>query len=207
MGLLTPDVPLGRPSDAEMVDAFAAMVLANPINRIMLDRLPQLGAPDTWLVAGCLFQTAWNLLSDQPATAGIKDYDVFYCDESDLSWHAEDRVIRRAAELFADLDATIEVRNQARVHLWFRRRFGEPCPRLTSSRQAIGRYLVLCTCVGARMDSGDVEVFAPYGLRDLFRGRLVPNPVNKSPQLFAAKAASYRARWPWLTVVGTAEAP
>lgn len=201
-----PGTRAGRASDAEMVDRFVAMILANPINRIMLERLPQLGVPDTWLVAGCLFQTAWNLLSDRPSTAGIKDYDVFYCDGSDLSWHAEDRIIRRAEDLFADLDATIEVRNQARVHLWFRRRFGEPCPRLTSSRQAIGRYLVLCTCVGARRVSGHVEVFAPHGLDDLFRGRLAPNPVNRSLGLFNAKVASYRARWPWLSVIAPAEA-
>ena len=198
---MTPDEPAGFSTDARSVDRFRAMALANPTNRIILERLPQLGVLDTWLVAGCLFQTVWNLLSDRPATAGIKDYDVFYCDGSDLSWHAEDRVIRRAAELFADIDATIEVRNQARVHLWYRQRFGEACPRLTSSRHAIGRYLVMCTCVGAHSDSGKIEVFAPYGLDDLFHGRLAPNPVNDSPRLFAAKAASYRARWPWLTVV------
>ena len=64
----------------------------------------------------------------------IRDYDLFYFDDSDLSWEAEDRAIRRCAALFADLGVTVELRNQARVHLWYEMRFGHPSPRLLSSR-------------------------------------------------------------------------
>ena len=54
------------------------------------------------LVAGALFQTVWNLRSGRPPQEGIRDYDVFYWDD-DLSYEAEDRVIRRADSLFRDL--------------------------------------------------------------------------------------------------------
>ena len=64
------------------------------------------------------FQNVWNTVEWRAPGNGIKDYDLFYFDDADLSWDAEDRVIQRAASLFADLDATVEVRNQARVHLW-----------------------------------------------------------------------------------------
>src|ERR1700728_2850784 len=96
---------------------FGAAVLSNPINRTILARLPSLDLPDAWLVSGALFQTAWNMLTKRPPTHGIRDYDVFYFDK-DVSWDAEDTVIRKAKETFADADALIEVRNQARVHLW-----------------------------------------------------------------------------------------
>ena len=48
------------------------------------------------------------------------------CGLSDLSWEGENRVIRRCAAAFADLDADVQVRNQARVHLWYPEKFGVP---------------------------------------------------------------------------------
>jgi hypothetical protein len=42
------------------------------------------------------------------------------------------------------------------------------------------------------------EVHAPYGLDGILAGTLTPNPLTPYPELFAAKAASYRARWPHL---------
>ncbi|HWK45012.1 MAG TPA: nucleotidyltransferase family protein [Stellaceae bacterium] len=193
-----PDHPI--PSDA---DKFIDQALTNPLNRIILERLPTLGLPDAWLVAGCLYQTVWNRLAGRSPGALIKDYDIFYFDDADLSWDAEDRAIRRAERCFADLGITVELRNQARVHLWYAERFGPGYPALRSSRDGIDRYLVECTCVAlAPTPGGAPELYAPYGLGDLYDGILRPNPINPRPALFAAKAASYRARWPWLRVAG-----
>jgi uncharacterized protein len=186
---------------SEQAGRFAMQALTNPVNRTILDRLPDLALPDAWLVAGCLYQTVWNLQGGRAPRAAIKDYDVFYFDECDLSWDAEDRMIRRAARCFADLDIRVEVRNQARVHLWYAERFGSGYPALRSSRDGIDRYLVSCTCVGlAPHAGGTLELYAPYGLDELYAGVLRPNPANLRPVLYAAKAASYRARWPWLTI-------
>lgn len=188
--------------------AFITQALANPINRAILGRLPELGLADCWLVAGALFQTVWNLRDGRPPTADIHDYDLFYFDDSDLSWDAEDSAIGRAMTLFADLDATVELRNQARVHLWYEQHFGEPCPRLTSSRHGIERFLVAGTCLGLRpLPNGEVELCAPFGVSDAIAGVLRPNPVHPS-RLFHRKAESYRARWPWLVVADSpADAP
>lgn len=179
-------------------DDFVACVMANRANAELLSRLPQLGLPQCHLVAGCLFQAVWNAAGGQAADWGINDYDIFYFDDGDLSWEAEDRVIRRIGALTADLDIRIEPRNQARVHLWYASRFGDGYPRLQSSRDGIDRYLVACTCVGIEAATG--ELYAPYGLDDLANGILRMNPLNPRPELFMRKAASYRARWPWLTI-------
>lgn len=178
---------------------FIAIARSNPVNAELLRRLPALGLPQCHLTAGCLFQALWNQRSGQPPDAGVSDYDVFYFDGSDLSWQAEDTVIRRAQALFADLNATVEIRNQARVHLWYPQRFGAPYPPLQSAQDGIDRYLVECTCVGIQVDTG--QLYAPHGLADLQAGRLRINPKFAQPAMFAAKAASYRQRWPWLQVV------
>lgn len=180
---------------------FLRLVRLNPVNAALLDRLPELGVAQAHLVAGALFGTVWNVQSGQPPQAQIKDYDLFYWDD-DPSYAAEDAVIRRAAALFGDLNAEIEVRNQARVHLWFNQKFGLERPPLTSARQGIDQFLVKCTCVG--IDERG-EVYAPYGLEDLHAGVLRPNPRNHTPGLCAAKIADYQRRWPWLRAVGQQE--
>ncbi|MCP2013970.1 hypothetical protein L1280_001107 [Deinococcus sp. HSC-46F16] len=173
---------------------FLATIRLNRANAAILDRLPELEAPQAHLVAGALFQTVWNVRGGQAPEAGIRDYDLFYWD-ADPSYEAEDAVIRRAAALFGDLGVRVEVRNQARVHLWFPGKHGLTRPPIRSTREGIDQFLVECTCVGVDASG---ELYAPYGLADLAAGLLRPNPRNHTPGLYAAKVADYRARWPWL---------
>ncbi len=181
---------------------FIDCAMANPANAALLERLPALGLPQCHLVAGCLFQAVWNGVSGRPAQTGVHDYDIFYFDDSDLSWEAEDAVIRQVAALTADLGIEVEPRNQARVHLWYESRFGPGYPQLRSARDGIDRYLVECTCVGIEVTSG--ALYAPYGLDDLAAGILRMNRHNPRPAFFIRKAESYPARWPWLTIVDPA---
>ena len=193
-----------RDEKAALARRFVNETLQNPHNAALLERLPFLGLPDAWLVAGCVFQTVWNLRSGLSPTAYIKDYDLFYFDASDLSEAAEQAVQDRAAALFADLPITVEAKNQARVHLWYERWFGYPYAPLQSARNGIERFLVPCTCVGLQPASNPgvahPTLYAPYGLEELYAGLLKPNPACPHLPLFEAKAQSYRERWPWLTI-------
>ncbi|NWA84284.1 nucleotidyltransferase family protein [Pseudomonas sp. D2002] len=180
------------------VKTLLELAMANPINAEITARLPDLGVDQCMLTAGCLFQAVWNHQSNLPAAHGVKDYDVFYFD-TDLSYEAEDAVIRAADQLFQDLGVNVEVKNQARVHLWYGERFGRPYPQLHTAKQGVDRYLVAGTCIGLEIATG--EVYAPYGLADVEQGVLRINPYHPEPELFAAKARSYQARWPWLRIV------
>jgi hypothetical protein len=185
-----------------MAERFLGDILANRNNRAILERWPDLALPDGWLVAGCLFQTVWNLQAGRPPEADIKDYDLFYFDAGDLSAAAEQAVQARVDTVLGDLGIAIEVVNQARVHLWYEADFGRPYAPLRSSRDGIERFLVTCTCVGVKPGA----LCAPYGLDALYRGELAMNPLVPHRELFVPKAASYRARWPALTVVDSGEA-
>jgi uncharacterized protein len=178
---------------------FLELALANPINAQLSRRLASLGLPQCHLVAGCLYQAVWNAISGHPPSFGIKDYDVFYFDAGDLSWEAEDAVIRRVDAATRDLGVEVEVKNQARVHLWYEQRFGRAQPPLTSARESIESYLVACTCIGLDVTTG--RLHAPFGFEDLAAGLLRKNPRRDVPDdLFRRKAQSYRERWPWLRI-------
>src|SRR6266436_9681658 len=82
-----------------------------------------------------------NRLTGRPLNYGIKDYDLGYFDGSDLSYEAEDAVIRRVKAAFDEpLQSMVEVRNQARVHLWFEAKFGESYTPLSCTAQALERF-------------------------------------------------------------------
>ncbi|MBP8019509.1 MAG: nucleotidyltransferase family protein [Hylemonella sp.] len=177
---------------------FLQDISANPINRAILARWSQLDLPNAWLVAGCLFQTVWNLQAGRSPESCIKDYDLFYFDASDLSAEGEAWVQAHADSVLGDLGVSIEVANQGRVHLWYPDYFGQPYPQLQSAQDGISRFLVLETCVGVRPNA----CHAPFGLDGIYAGTLTANPRTPYRDLFAAKVASYRGRWEWLTVSG-----
>ena len=185
---------------------LTAAALANPLNRKILERLPVLGAPQACLVAGSVYQALWNALTERPVAEGVKDYDLFYFDGSDLSYAAEDAVIQRARALYADLDVLIDVKNQARVHLWYPQRFGGDYPPSTKVEDGIARFLVRATCIGLMPQvGGTLQLIAPFGVAETQAGELRPNPLwCPGIERFRAKAASYVARWPWLRII---EAP
>jgi uncharacterized protein len=181
--------------------AFEEMVLRNPIVAAILDRMPRLGLPGCYLAAGALFQTVWNCLSERDPGAGIRDYDVNYFDAADLGWEAEDAVIRRAQALFADLPATVEVRNEARVHLWYEGRFGVPCPPYPSTEAAIASFPNASSCFGVRPAGRGLDVYAPFGFTDLFALRTRPNPVLAPRAVYEGKTARWQQEWPRLEVL------
>jgi Nucleotidyltransferase len=94
----------------------------------------------------------------------------------------------------------VEVRNQARVHLWFEAKFGEAYGPLSSTAEALERFASATFAVGVRLESDDrLHVVAPFGLADLFALRLCPNPRRKTVG-FARDSADVRRRWPEVVV-------
>lgn len=182
-------------------DEFLALVLQNPVNGAILDELSRLALPDAWLVAGCLAQTVWNVLTGRAIDHSISDYDAFYFDP-DTSWEAEDTVIRTLHERLGHLGAKIEIRNQARVHLWYPAKHGLPYPPLTRATDGIDRFLTQNTQIGVRRFDNGHEVYAPHGFDDVERLIVRPNPaLNFSAANYATKAARWKALWPELTVI------
>ena len=181
--------------------SFRDIVISIPENAEILNGLDRLRLPDCYLTAGCLFQPIWNRKFNKPDLWGVKDFDVFYFDE-DLSWDAENEVIERAEERLGALSDRVEIRNQARVHLWYEERFGSPIEPLLTSRNGIDQFLIACTCVGIEVSSRDL--YAPNGMGDLSNGILRMNGNNPKPDLFTKKARDYQSRWPWLSVMDAA---
>lgn len=189
-------------SASEQRQALKDIIVSEPLLMEVLAGLRSLDLPDSWLVAGAIYNIVWNRLTGQPSLHGVKDIDLFYCDARDLSYEAEDFEIRRVAALFAHLSVPVELRNQARVHLWFPQKFGVEVAPLVSSEESLLRYASKTHAVAARLDeNGALQIAAPFGLDDLFSFRIVPNPVIENKVAHTAKAERAKRHWPQLTIV------
>lgn len=169
----------------------------------VMETARRLDLPDWLIFSGAIYQPVLNHLTGRPLAYGLKDYDLGYFDASDTSYEAEDMVIRKVAAQFGPpLRELVEVRNQARVHLWFEGKFGEPYAPLSCTAEALERFTSATFAVGARLEQdGAMRIVAPFGLEDIFALRLRPNPVRITNG-FLRTAAAAKQRWPELEIVG-----
>jgi uncharacterized protein len=191
----------GLPFD-EQRRVFLEIAWADPLLREALIRARALGLPDWRIVSGALYNSVWNALTKRPSGYGIKDIDLFYCDTGDLSYEAEDEVIRAGSAAFSGMPIPVEIRNQARVHLWYPEKFGHTCPQFTSADQSIGNFASKTHAVGVRLEGdGSLDLYAPFGLDDIFSFRVTPNRNLNNRQTHEQKSARAKRHWPELTIV------
>ena len=167
----------------------------------ILERFDDIALPDAWLVAGCIAQTIWNLACGQPAELGIKDVDLIYFDAEDISVEAEAGHERRLRNLFGHLAIKLDVKNEARVHLWYQTRFGYAMEPYLSSADAIATFPTTATAVGVRRIHGEFECCAPFGLDDLFGLVVRPNKRQITRSIYEAKVERWRSIWPGLRIL------
>ena len=189
------------PQAEDNLRRLTAILRATPLLMHVLQTARDLVLPDWLVFSGAVYQPVLNHLTGRSPDYGIRDYDLAYFDASDLSYGAEDRVIRRVRAAFDEpLRSMVEVRNQARVHLWFEAKFGEAYSPLSCTAEALERFTSATFAIGARLEPDDrLHIEAPFGLSDLFTLRVRPNPRRKTAG-FARACDNVLRRWPELTV-------
>ena len=189
------------PQSEDNLRRLTAILRATPLLMHVLKTARDLALWDWLVFSGAVYQPVLNHLTGRPLDYGIRDYDLAYFDASDLSYEAEDRVIRRVRAAFDEpLRSMVEVRNQARVHLWFEAKFGEAYSPLSCTAEALERFTSATFAIGARLEPDDrLHIEAPFGVSDLFTLRVRPNPRRKTAG-FARACNNVLRRWPELTV-------
>jgi uncharacterized protein len=193
--------PQGEVNVSGHEELLRSLLARSPIVATIVDRWPQIGLPDCRLVAGCLAQTVWNDAFGLPATHGISDIDLVYFDGQDLSAETEAGHAVRLRTLFADLGLWIDVKNEARVHLWYAEKFGNALAPYVSTEDAIATFPTTATAVGVQPRANGLHVFAPHGLSDLLGLIVRPNKKQITQAIYDAKVKKWQARWPDLRIV------
>jgi hypothetical protein len=192
----------GSAATSKLYAELECIVRADEHLMELLRTAHDMNLPQARVVAGCIYQSVWNVLTGRPKGTGINDYDLIYFDPGDLSDQAEKAVEQGVRSRLSGFPAPIEVRNQARVHLWFEDYFGIAYSPLRSADEAITRYASATHAVGIRLRQDDsLDVFAPFGLQDIFEMVIRPNYALPNNQTHERKAARAKSVWPEVTIV------
>jgi uncharacterized protein len=178
------------------------IILKSPVLKTILERATGLSLPNWYLGAGCVAQTVWNYLSGRDLLLDICDADLVYFDENDLSFESENIKISSAHKLFSDMPIFVDVKNQARVHLWYEEHFGYSITPYQSVEEAINSWPTTATAAAVRTDeNGYFSVCAPFGLEDLFGMIVRPNKKQITEEIYLKKVKRWKACWPGLRII------
>jgi len=155
---------------------------------------------NAWVGAGIIFQNVWNVMHGYKLNTYIKDIDVLYWDEKDLSWESENRYICSLTDSLSNMGIPIDVKNIARIHLWYEERFGIAKAQYGSVQESVSTWPVIGACMAMRLSEGQIEFIAPYGFQDMFSLRVRPNKVLVNQTIYEKKALKWKEQWPKLLV-------
>lgn len=173
----------------EQIPRFRAALEKNKTLLTVLERAVTMKLPGWYLTAGALTQTVWNVVTCQDPERGINNYDLVYYDSTDISWEAEDVIIQAGRELFADIPVKVEIRNQARVQLWYEEKFGVSITQHESTEASIKPNFAN---FGVRLlDDGQWSIYVLWGFSDVFSLTVRPNR-HDTKEVYCKKIARWK---------------
>ena len=184
----------------EQLKDLEEILFKNETLKEVLRRLEKSNLKNYYVGAGCINQTVFNYLHGFKIDDNINDYDIVYYDE-DTSYEKEDIVIKYVEALLSDLNIKLDIKNEARVHLWYNKKYNENRKPYVSLEEAIARWGTTITCIGVRLEEGNLIVDAPYGLNDLFNMIIRPVKIDFTEADYIKKVNKWKKNWPKLTIM------
>ena len=152
------------------------LIESDPILFSIIKTVGELPLNDCWVAAGIIRNKVWDMLHSKQTA--INDIDVIYFDAYDLSIQTEKALEKRLNELMPNLPWS--VKNQARMHR------KNNVPPYLNSYDGVAHFPETPTSIAVRFYNNELEIMAPYGLNDLFEGRVKPSPpYKKGTNLYA----------------------
>lgn len=186
----------------QMEHELENIIMSSKIINLSIERARLLNIENYYIGAGCIAQTVWNYLSNKPLKYGIKDIDFVYFDDKNLDSQSENVIASKVKALYSDLNIEIDVKNEARVHLWYKRHFGYSIDPYTSLEAAIDTWPTTATAIGVRKgNNNEFIVYAPFGLNDLLGKIVRANKTQITKEIYEKKVTSWLSKWPDLKVI------
>ena len=170
----------------------------------ILDYMYELNLPNFYIVAGSVFQTIWNYYDNKPLNYEIKDIDIIYYDDIDLSRESEQELQKEISEHLKKININYEfdVNNEARMHIWKKENENINIDQYKNSEDAIDQWIATVHAIGITKENGNIKIYAPYGLSDIFSKTIRPiKHKNNSKELYDKKVASWSNRFDNLNIV------
>ena len=183
---------------------FISILKKNKDLMQILDYIEVLKLPNFYIAAGAIFQTIWNYYDNKPLNHGIKDIDIIYYDVNNISKEyekaLEEKIVKYLKKL--NLNYEFDVHNEARMHLWKKENENKNIDQYKNSEDAINQWIATVQSVGITKSNGKIQVYAPYGLSDIFSRTIRPiKHKANSKDLYDKKVASWQKRFNNLNII------
>ncbi len=188
----------------EQNEKFISILKENKDLMKVLDYLEKLKLPNFYIAAGSLYQTIWNYYDERQLNYGIDDVDIIYCDRENTSRESELAIEDKIREYFKEMNINYEfdIHNEGRMHLWKKENENQTIDYYENSEDAIGQWLATVQAVGVTLENGQIKVYAPYGLSDIFSKTIRPiKTVGKTKELYDKKVAKCQKRFDGLNII------
>ena len=190
---------------SEQYETFISILEKNKDLMAVLDYITELKLPNFYIAAGSVFQTIWNYYDGKDLNFGIKDIDVIYYNNSDLS-------VEKDLEYYNIINTYIkakgfnyevDVSNEARMHLWkIEHNQGDNVEQYKNSEDAMSKWIATVHAIGITKVNDNIKIYAPYGLSDIYSRTIRPIKHNgNSKELYDKKVASWQNRFDNLNII------
>ncbi len=187
----------------DLVDDLQRIIRSDPWFLSVLRAARDSGLPAWAVGAGAIRNLVWDDLHGYERRTPLADIDLVYFDSRNLRSEHERLSEERLARLLPGVPW--QVKNQAAVHLWYQRVFGQAVPPLTSIEEAVATWPETATAVAVRLLPDDtLYVIAPFGLSGLFHMILRRNPARVSRDEFRRRCRdkAIQIKWPRVQLIG-----
>ena len=188
----------------EQNDEFISILKQNQDLMSILDYIYELQLPNFYIVADSVFQTIWNYYDGKPLNYQIKDIDIIYYDEDNLSQDSEKELEDKISNHFKELNINYEldIHNEARVHLWKKVNENQDINYYKNTEDTIDQFIATVHAIGITKKDNEIQVYAPYGLSDIFKRTIRPIKHEKNTKaLYEKMINSWNKRFKNLTII------
>lgn len=183
---------------------FIKIIKMNKDLMMIFDYIATLNLPNFYIASGSLFQTIWNYQDGKVLTNGLKDIDVIYYDKDNLIKESEQQIEDRVKDFFYQqgYEYDFDIHNEARMHLWKKANENAEIDQYKNSEDAIDQWIATVQAIGITKENGELKVYAPYGLSDIFSRTIRPiKHKGTNKELYDSKTKKWQSRFDNLNVV------
>lgn len=170
----------------------------------ILDYVTKIKLPNFYIAAGAIFQTIWNYYDHKPLNTGIKDIDIIYYNQNDLTKESEKEIENKIKRFCYSkgYHYELDVHNEARMHLWKKLNQNIEIEQYKSSEDAIDKWIATIHAIGITKVQNNIKVYAPYGLSDIFSRTIRPiyHKGNNS-KIYSNKVEKWEERFDHLNII------
>jgi hypothetical protein len=150
-----------------------------------------------YLAGGAVYHSVWNYYSNKKIDENINDYDIFYFNKkhSDQKHKALEQTFNKELR-----NVQVDLTNIATIHHWLKETLNKDVSAYSSIEEDINSFGNSVASVAVRLNRGKIEVYAPFGLRDMFALEVRFSGGCFTMEEHLIKANSWKDRWPGLTI-------